>query len=160
MADKKGKHTKNMHRDQQKDPQIISEKKSLSGVFLDEIKWAFTAFDALAQSERLRLFGDQKYLDQFWEYFKIEYPNLLDKIDKKDLPVYIQTLENKWFSIGHIVDKAGILHDAFTTEDTEIHVMGRVYNSFNLFVLMISMLSPKAHLKNLLMLLDLLMINW
>ena len=123
MADKKGKHTKNMHRDQQKDPQIISEKKSLSGVFLDEIKWAFTAFDALAQSERLRLFGDQKYLDQFWEYFKIEYPNLLDKIDKKDLPVYIQTLENKWFSIGHIVDKAGILHDAFTTEDTEIHVM-------------------------------------
>jgi hypothetical protein len=28
-------------------------------------------------------------------YFKKEHPNLLDKIDKKDLPVYIQSLEDK-----------------------------------------------------------------
>jgi hypothetical protein len=41
------------------------------------------------------LYGKDEYLEQFWVYFKKEHPNLLDKMDKKDLPIYIQSLEDK-----------------------------------------------------------------
>jgi len=34
-------------------------------------------------------------LEQFWEYFQKEHPDMLDDIDKKDLPMYIKALEEK-----------------------------------------------------------------
>ncbi|MEI8008824.1 MAG: hypothetical protein WCI00_05545 [bacterium] len=98
MAYKKGKGTKQKNvqeKDQQKNPDIDANKKNISAGFLDELKGAFTNFDKLEESERNENYGNKEYLEQFWEYFKKTHPNLLDKIDRKDLPVYIQALENK-----------------------------------------------------------------
>jgi hypothetical protein len=98
MVDKKGKYSKkgNHHeKDEKNISEIGSKKDSLSGIFLDELKGAFSNFNKIPESHRLKLYGDKAYLDQFWEHFKKEHPNLLDKIDKKDLPIYIQALEDK-----------------------------------------------------------------
>lgn len=90
---KKGKNPKSIDHDQQKKPELTS--KNISDAFLDELKGAFTTFDKLPELKRAELYGNKEYLEQFWEYFKKEHPNLLDTIDKKDLPVYIHALENK-----------------------------------------------------------------
>jgi hypothetical protein len=81
------------------------------------------------------LYGDQKYLDQFWKYFTNEYPNLLDKIDKKDLPVYIQALEHKGFKLSRLVDEddSKKLHAEFSSEDTEEHVIKKSLEDFKTF---------------------------
>ncbi len=49
----------------------------------------------MPESHRIKLYGDTEYLDQFWAHFVQMYPNLLDKIDKKDLPIYIEALKDK-----------------------------------------------------------------
>jgi hypothetical protein len=95
MVDKKGKPKKHIDHDQKKTPDVSVKKDNISGAFLDEIKGAFTAFNTVSQTERVKLYGDKQYLEQFWEYFKLEHPNLLDKMDKKDLPVYLEAIENK-----------------------------------------------------------------
>ena len=123
MAYKKGKRPRDPDRDQQKNPENDSKKNILSDVFLDELKGAFSNFNKIPESHRVELYGDKKYMDQFRDHFKKEYPNLLDKIDKKDLPVYIQALEDKWFSLATIKDNAGKLNAEFKAEDTEIHVI-------------------------------------
>ena len=92
---KKGKNPKRIDRDDQKNSEINPKKGNISDSFLDELKGAFSNFNKIPEAHRLQLYGDQEYLEQFWEYFKKEHPNLLDKIDKKDLPVYIQALEKK-----------------------------------------------------------------
>ena len=128
MAYKKGKNSKqkNVHeKDQQKTPETVSKKDTLSHDFLDELKGAFTDFDTLEEPERIERYGNKEYLEQFWEYFKENHPNLLDKIDKKDLPIYIQSLENKWFSLQNIQKNAGKLTEEFKDEDTEIHVVNK-----------------------------------
>jgi hypothetical protein len=98
MVDKKGKSYKQGNR-HDKDQQNISESQSkqnnISHVFLDELQGVFTRFNTLPETQRTELYGSQEYLEQFWEYFKKEHPNLLDKIDKKDLPIYIQAIENE-----------------------------------------------------------------
>jgi len=95
MAFKKGKNPKNTTDEQQKKPESESKKGNISDAFLDELTGAFAKFDKLPELKRQELYGNEKYLEQFWEYFKKEHPNLLDKIDKKDLPIYMQTIENK-----------------------------------------------------------------
>jgi hypothetical protein len=94
MVDKKGKHPKHIDRDQKHTPDIQGKKPNISDAFLGELKDAFTTFNKTPELKRVELYGDKEYLEQFWEYFKKEHPNLLDKIDKKDLPIYIQALEN------------------------------------------------------------------
>ena len=98
MVNKKGKGSKptnHREKDAQKNPEIVTQKKNISDSFLDELKGAFTTFDKLEESKRTELYGNKEYLEQFWEYFKKNHPNLLDKIEKKDLPVYIQALQEK-----------------------------------------------------------------
>ncbi len=123
MADKKRKPTKNIGLDQQKDPQKESAKGSLSGVFLDELKGTFTEFNKLSEEERWEKYWDKAYLEQFWDYFTQEHPNLLDKIDKKDLPVYIQSLENKWFTLENINKNAAKISNVCKDGDTEMHAI-------------------------------------
>ncbi len=136
MAYKKGKGTKqkNVHeKDEQKKSDIDAQKKNISASFLDELKWAFTKFDTLEESERDESYGNKEYLEQFWEYFKKNHPNLLDKIDKKDLPVYIQTLEDKWFSIENIKENTNKLHEEFKHEDTELQVIDKSLSELQKF---------------------------
>ena len=95
MAGKKGKNPKHIDRDEQRTPETDKKKINVSDAFLDELKGAFTKFDKLPEDKRVDLYGKQEYLEQFWEYFKKEHPNLLDKMDKKDLPIYIQALADR-----------------------------------------------------------------
>ena len=95
MVNKKGKGSKQSNhneKDNQKNPEMTLQKKNISDNFLDELKGAFTTFDTLEESKRNEVYGNKEYLEQFWEYFKKNHPNLLDKIEKKDLPVYILSL--------------------------------------------------------------------
>ena len=136
MVDKKGKNRKqiNTHeKDDQKNAESKVKKSALSDIFLDDLKWAFNNFNKISESHRAELYGNQEFLEQFWEYFKKEHPNLLDKIDKKDLPVYIQALENKWFSIWHITNKTTKLHEEFKDEDTETHVVEKSLSELKKF---------------------------
>ncbi|MCX6823849.1 MAG: hypothetical protein NT085_01880 [candidate division SR1 bacterium] len=126
MVNKKGKGSKptnHREKDVQKNPEIVTQKKNISDSFLDELKGAFTNFDKLEESKRTELYGNKEYLEQFWEYFKKNHPNLLDKIEKKDLPVYIQALEDKGFSVANIKKNTGKLHEEFKDENTELQVM-------------------------------------
>jgi len=95
MEKKKGTNPKNINRDEKKTPENNSKKNNISDVFLDELKGAFTNFDKFTESKRIELYGDKQYLEQFWDFFVKEYPNLLDKIEKKDLPTYIKSIEDK-----------------------------------------------------------------
>lgn len=126
MADKKGKgpkKTNHPEKGDQKNPEIVSKKMNISDDFLKELTWAFSNFNEKSETQRIELYGNKEYLEQFREYFKIQHPNLLDKIDQKDLPVYIQAIEKKGFSIENITKNAGKLNEEFKDEDTELHVM-------------------------------------
>lgn len=126
MVWKKGKNPKQGNynqKNQQNTSEIDAKRKNISDVFLDELKWAFSNFNKIPESHRIQLYGNQEYMDQFWAYFTKEHPNLLDTIDKKDLPIYIHALENKWFSLQNIAQNANKLHESFKAEDTEQHVM-------------------------------------
>lgn len=92
---KKAKPSKPIDREKKHVPENNQKNINISDAFLDELKGAFTKFDKLSAIKRLELYGDKEYLEQFWEYFKQEHPNLLDKIDKKELPVYLKALEHK-----------------------------------------------------------------
>lgn len=126
MADKKGKGTKqtqHSEKDDKKNTESGSKKDHISDIFLDELKGAFSNFNEKSESERNESYGTKEYIEQFREYFKENHPNLLDKIDKKDLPVYIKALENKGFSIDNITKNAGKLNEEFKNEDTEQQVI-------------------------------------
>ncbi len=123
MADKKDKHKKNGLLEEQKIPEAGSKRPNISDAFLDQLKWAFTKFEAISAPDRIKDYGDKKYLEQFRLYFKANYPNLLDQIDKKDLPVYLQAIEKKWFTLGTIRENTWVLSDEFAPEGVEIEVM-------------------------------------
>lgn len=136
MVDKKKKDTKQTHhseKDDKKNTGSDSKKNHISDAFLDELKGAFSNFNKIPEAHRIQLYGDQKYLEQFWEYFKIEYPNLLDKIDKKDLPVYIKALENKGFSVDILRKNAGKLNEEFKNETTEKQVIEKSLSELKKF---------------------------
>lgn len=133
MAYKKGKNPKNNDRDEQKNPEQSQKKNAISDAFLDELKGAFSNFNKIPESRRTELYGDKEYIEQFWAHFEKEHPNLLDKIDKKDLPVYIQALENKWFSLANIKKNAGKLNAEFKDESTEMHVIEKSLSALQKF---------------------------
>jgi len=108
--------------DEEKD----SKKEDLSEKFLDTIKWSITDFDKISEEERTRLYGNSKFLDQFWNYFKTKHPTLLDKIDKDDLRIYFETIEKSWFPINKIKNDQKYvegLHEEIKPEWNEKHVM-------------------------------------
>jgi len=80
----------------QDDQSKQSEKKvDLSGTFVDTVKDALTIFSKISESERNSLYGNQAFLDQFRECFKINNPGVLDGIKKEDMPRYLAILEKK-----------------------------------------------------------------
>lgn len=123
MASKKWKNTKHINKEQQKTPDMEKKSSDISEKFVDILSWAFTNFDKIDNEKRINLYGDQKYLDQFWEYFKEMHPNLLDQIDKNDLPIYMATIEKKWFTLSSFAKNAATLHREFSDENTEKQVM-------------------------------------
>jgi len=136
MVDKKRKDPKQTHhseKDDKKNNESDSKKSHISDSFLDELKGAFFNFNKIPEAHRIQLYGDQKYLEQFWEYFKIEHPNLLDKIDKKDLPVYIKALENKGFSVDTLRQNASKLNEEFKDTDTEQQVIEKSLSELKKF---------------------------
>jgi hypothetical protein len=97
--------------------------KTLPDHVLDFLKTSFSRFDTLSASKRIELYGDKEYLEQFWEHFKQQYPNLLGMIDQKDLPVYIQMIQNYGFTLSTLQKKASPLHNEFKESDSELIVM-------------------------------------
>jgi len=120
---KKVKYVKNIANNEQKTSEIDKQKSNISDLFLDEISSTFTKFDKMPEAKRIELYGDQEYIEQFWEFFKKEHPNLLDKIDKKDLPLYLEAIEDRGFTVANIKENTGKLHREFADEHTELHVM-------------------------------------
>jgi len=69
--------------------------KNVSDKYLDIIKKSLIDFNKFSKEERVDLYGDKKFLDQFWMYFKQKNPNLLGMLNKDDLPAYLNALEAK-----------------------------------------------------------------
>ena len=135
MADKKGqkKDVKAVEKWQKTPDQSPSFKTKLSDVYLDKIKESFTGFNKISHEERMDLYGDKKFLDQFRLYFKEQHPNLLDQINRQDMPIYLQTLEKRWFSIWNILQDAETLREEFKADDTEEHVIKASLKTFKSF---------------------------
>ena len=89
---KQGKKTPEQQDNQKDKPE---NKNDLSGKFLDTVKDALTEFSQMSEEDRLMQYGDQEFIDQFWEYFTKHQPGLLDDVKKEDLPKYIALLEKK-----------------------------------------------------------------
>lgn len=60
---------------------------------LQVFKESFDSFDQLSADEKISLYGDAEYLQQFWKHFAFHHPDLLDRVKEKDLPIYLQALE-------------------------------------------------------------------
>ena len=125
---KKSKSSKHIDTDQKKTPESSPKKENISNAFLGELSDAFAAFDKLPDHDELtrqEMYGSKEYLEQFWKYFEKEHPSLLDKIEKKDLPIYIEAFKDRWFWLPRILDdkETTKLHNAFKAEDTEEHVV-------------------------------------
>ena len=139
MPKKKGKNPKpiidkDQNTSQHMGPDAVKKAiANISDSFLDEIKKAFTTFEWYSEEKRVEKYGNKQYLDQFREYFKEAYPNLLDKFSKEDLPIYIQTIKNEWFSLGNISQNASKLHEEFKHEDTEQHVIKKSLSELQQF---------------------------
>jgi len=135
MGDKKGKKGKHIDHDEKKTSEKTGSKKTnISDAFLDELKWAFDKFEEIPDSKKIELYGNDEYLAQFLIYFEKEYPDLFNKIDKKDLPIYMKALEDKKrFSFTNIIKKSEIIHKEFWPEDTEQHVMQKSLDQLHVF---------------------------
>ena len=108
------------------DEEKVASKNDISGKLDDIIKWSITDFDKISEEEKIRLYGDKEFLDQFWNYFKEKNPNLIDKIDKDDLKEYLQKIEKSWFTIGKIRNDekyVGKFSKEFKSEWTEKQTM-------------------------------------
>jgi hypothetical protein len=92
---KKAKNTKHIDHAEKGVTETGSKKPDISDAFLDVFKSAFTSFEKIEKNKKTELYGDKDYLEQFRAFFTKEHPNLLDKIDKQDLPIYFKALEDK-----------------------------------------------------------------
>lgn len=133
MAASKKKHAKHVEHEEKKASEAPKKNINVTSEFLGEIKDAFVKFDKIPEEKRVELYGQQEYLEQFREYFKKEYPSLLDKVDKERLPIYIEEIQKKGFSIGNIATNAIKLHEEFQSDDTEIHVMEKSISDLKKF---------------------------
>jgi stalled ribosome rescue protein Dom34 len=62
---------------QDNEPKQADKKNTLSGKFLDSIKDSLTEFSKLTEEKRISLYGNKPFLDQFYDYFRAEHPDLL-----------------------------------------------------------------------------------
>jgi len=120
---KKAKNPKGIDRNEKQTSEINKQKSTISDTFLDELTGTFAKFDKMPEAKRIELYGDKEYIEQFWECFKKEHPSLLDKIDKKDLPLYLQAIEDRGFTVANIKENTGKLHREFADGNNELHVM-------------------------------------
>ncbi|HCB52095.1 TPA: hypothetical protein DEP21_06070, partial [Patescibacteria group bacterium] len=77
--------------------------------------------NSLTPEEKIDL-NNPAFLEQFWEFFKKNHPNLLGEIESKDkLTIYTQHLEDKGFSLENLTDKryATLLHEEIREKDPE-----------------------------------------
>ena len=74
MAGPKKKSTKHIDQDQKKILGTSSKKMNLTDAFIKNLKVAFDEFNDISVEE---------------------HPNILDKIDKEDLPIYFHILEKE-----------------------------------------------------------------
>lgn len=93
MAKKKGKGQR--IEDQNKLQDTKKSRETISQYLSQDLIEAISNFNAISQEERSKRYGDNDYLLQFRAYFKETYPNLLDKIEKKDLPVYFDAFKSR-----------------------------------------------------------------
>lgn len=133
MAGSKKKSTKHIEQDQKKISETTSKKLDLTDAFIKNLKGAFDEFNDISADKRAELYGDKEYLDQFWEYFKHEHPNILHKIDKEDLPVYFHILEKRWFTIKRLTSETTKFHNEFSDKYTETQVMEESLSSLKDF---------------------------
>lgn len=121
MADKKDKKQDNKSLEKwQNGP---DKKLTLSDAYLNKVKESFSGFNSLSNEQRIDIYGDKKFLDQFRLYFKENNPDVIGQINREDLPIYLHALEKKWFSIGNILENAYDLREEFKDDDTEEHVI-------------------------------------
>lgn len=130
---KKAKNTKHIDNADKAVTETGSKKPDISDAFLDAFKSAFTSFDKIETNKKIELYGDKDYLEQFRAFFSKEYPYLLDTIDKKDLPIYIKAIEDKWFSIKNITENTKKLHEEFASDYTESHVIEKSLDNLRKF---------------------------
>jgi len=50
---------------------------TVASEFMHKLKDSLEDFAKISEDERNSLYGDQEFLDQFWEYFKKNKPDLL-----------------------------------------------------------------------------------
>lgn len=113
--------------------QAPEKKTNLSSKFLDTIRGSLTSFSKISEEERTSLYGHQPFLDQFWEYFVKEYPDLLGGLKKDELPAYLSALEKKGFSLQNIIQDSDALHKVFSPEKPEREVMQETLGQFDRF---------------------------
>lgn len=130
---KRPKQGKKSPEQQDKQAKTPEKKVSLSSKFLDDFKDALVDFSKISESERVSLYWNQAFLDQFWEYYKKNQPEILDGIKKEDLPKYLAQLEKKWFSLSTLVQNTNSLHNEFAPEKPEREVMQESLRSFDTF---------------------------
>lgn len=98
--------------------------KSLSKQANIKIEESLKNFSKLSNKQREDLFWNKDFLDQFWDFFKDEHPNLLDEIDSQEkLTIYVQNLEKKWFSLENIINNTQELHEEFKETKDEKQVI-------------------------------------
>jgi hypothetical protein len=95
MAKPKRNHRPSPEQQQEQQPNQPARKNKLADFFLETLQTSLTEFDKLSEEKRIDLYGDQKFLDQFRLYFTQQNPELIDDLDRKDLPAYLAALEAK-----------------------------------------------------------------
>ncbi len=95
----------------------------LSDAVLEKLKSSFDTFDKLTQEKRIDMYGDKELVWQFRDHFKKMYPNLLAQIDRDDLPVYLEALEKKGFSLGNLRKDTKLLAEEFGESEPELKVI-------------------------------------
>lgn len=112
------KNPKYSEKDNEKD--VSKKSKKLDNAFADVIKDSLISFHQIPEEERKNTYGDKEFLDQFWEYFSAVEKNVIETIDKKDLPIYFEMIEKKWFSLQVLKDgkQAHQLHEIFKPENS------------------------------------------
>lgn len=128
MAKKKGSRITNNSTD-------LGDKKNidLSDAVLDKLKTSFDSFDKLTEQKRIDMYGDKELLGQFRNHFKKMYPNLLDQIDREDLPVYLEALEKKWFTLANLRKDTKLLAEEFWESEPEVKVIKSSISSLKKF---------------------------
>jgi hypothetical protein len=91
------------------------------------------SFEKISEKERIDSYGDTKFLDQFWMYFKEKNPALLSIITKEKLPEYLTSLDASGFKLNQLLDQPESFHYEFQDKDPEPEVMRSTLTYFRDF---------------------------